>query len=322
MLRIHFTAADFARVRFAPRPAPLIELNTAFMKATSTDDPLLYTRWRQRLLRSLPPTVLPLRALAPAGKAPAFLDTYNDSLTDALESIRATHPTAIRSELQRIYASAPHPPPPWIRALHQNHPDSWHLFDQAQQAAFETVLRPVWPLIQDLHRDEFTRHALTTAEHGTAHALTRLVPNSRLRNNTWEVPSPKDQHITLTGQGVLLHPTFHWTSHPLAAHHPDPPLHLTYPAGPHLPLQPTTKAPHDPLTAALGPTRTQLLRLLTTPHTTTALARSLNVSAPTISAHTTALRAAGLLTTTRAGRSVIHERTALGTLLAHRGTSI
>lgn len=107
MLRIHFTAADFARVRFAPRPAPLIELNTAFMKATSTDDPLLYARWRQRLLRSLPPTVLPLRALAPAGNAPVFLDTYNDSLTDALESIRATHPTAIRSELQRIYASAP-----------------------------------------------------------------------------------------------------------------------------------------------------------------------------------------------------------------------
>ncbi|KOG76567.1 regulator, partial [Kitasatospora aureofaciens] len=149
MLRIHFTAADFARVRFAPRPAPLIELNTAFMKATSTDDPLLYARWRQRLLRSLPPTVLPLRALAPAGNAPVFLDTYNDSLTDALESIRATHPTAIRSELQRIYASAPHPPPPWIRALHQNDPGSWHLFEQAQHAAFETVLRPVWPLIQD-----------------------------------------------------------------------------------------------------------------------------------------------------------------------------
>ncbi|KOT40904.1 regulator, partial [Streptomyces sp. NRRL WC-3701] len=119
------------------------------MKATSTDDPLLYARWRQRLLRSLPPTVLPLRALAPAGNAPVFLDTYNDSLTDALESIRATHPTAIRSELQRIYASAPHPPPPWIRALHQNDPGSWHLFEQAQHAAFETVLRPVWPLIQD-----------------------------------------------------------------------------------------------------------------------------------------------------------------------------
>ncbi|WP_159393305.1 ArsR/SmtB family transcription factor, partial [Streptomyces rimosus] len=84
---------------------------------------------------------------------------------------------------------------------------------------------------------------------------------------------------------------------------------------------PTTKSPHDPLTAALGPTRTQLLRLLTTPHTTTALARILNVSAPTISAHTTALRAAGLLTTTRAGRSVIHERTALGTLLTQRETS-
>ncbi|MFH8407859.1 ArsR/SmtB family transcription factor [Streptomyces sp. NPDC018019] len=337
MLRIHFTAADLARVRFAPRPAPLIELNTAFMKAAGSDDPLLFGRWRQRLFRSLPPAVRPLRDLAPAGRAPAFLDAYDDSLPEALEAIEASHPTHIRAELQRVYAATPHPPPSWIRALHQGDTDAWHLFRRAQHTAFETVLRPVWNLIQDLHRAEFTRYALTTAEHGTAHALTHLIPGTHFHTNTWVFPAhPTPQEIHLTGQGLTLHPTFHWTTHPLIGNlppTPSPPTHpnlpanpslpthplaLTYPAGPGLPLTPPdATAPNDPLTAVLGHTRAAILRHLATPQTTTALARHLNLSTPTISTQTTALRTAGLLTTTRTGRSVTHKQTPLGALLTH-----
>ncbi|MEU2794301.1 winged helix-turn-helix domain-containing protein [Streptomyces sp. NPDC007100] len=72
------------------------------------------------------------------------------------------------------------------------------------------------------------------------------------------------------------------------------------------------------MASLLGHTRAEILRRLTDPHTTTALARHLNLSAPTISTHTTALRNAGLLATTRTGRSVTHTRTALGALLARR----
>ncbi|WP_327166476.1 hypothetical protein [Streptomyces zaomyceticus] len=43
------------------------------------------------------------------------------------------------------------------------------------------------------------------------------------------------------------------------------------------------------------------------------------MSNATASAHATALRAAGLITTTRTGRSVHHERTPLGALLPAGG---
>ncbi|MFD7668047.1 ArsR/SmtB family transcription factor [Streptomyces sp. NPDC059788] len=323
MLQIHFTTADFARIRIAPRPAPLLELNTAFMKMASGDNPLLFGRWRQRLLRSLPPAVLPLRDLVPGGRAPSFLDVYSDSLPEALETLRSSRPTLISTELRRVYAAGPHPPPAWIQALHRGDDDAWSLLLRAQHMAFETVLRPVWPLVQDLHRAEFTRHALTTAEHGTAAALSQLLPNTHLNldDHTWSLPAPTPRTIRLNGRGILLHPTFHWTGHPLVADRHDHPLALTYPAGPGLPLQPTgTSAPHDTLAPVLGHTRTKILHLLITPHTTTALARRLSLSAPTISTHTTALRSAGLVTTTRAGRAVVHERTALGAILAQGGT--
>ncbi|MFG2834800.1 ArsR/SmtB family transcription factor [Streptomyces zaomyceticus] len=73
------------------------------------------------------------------------------------------------------------------------------------------------------------------------------------------------------------------------------------------------------LSAALGRTRTEVLRALTEPRTTTELARRTGISNATASAHATALRAAGLITTTRTGRSVHHERTPLGALLLTGG---
>lgn len=53
-------------------------------------------------------------------------------------------------------------------------------------------------------------------------------------------------------------------------------------------------------------------------HTTSGLARRLAVSDATASAHAAALRGAGLITTVRAGRSVRHRRTDLGSLLVRR----
>ncbi|WKX72707.1 helix-turn-helix transcriptional regulator [Streptomyces sp. XD-27] len=319
MIRIHFTAADFARVRFASRPAPLQALNTAFMQMSHPHDALLFGRWRQRFLRSLPAAVEPLADLVPAGEAPAFLDVFGDTLTEGLDAVRAAPPDRVRAELERVYARHALPAPPWIRDLHRGDADAWQLLRRAQHAAFETALRPVWPLVQDLHQAEFTRHALAVAEHGIGAALAELVPGARLHEGTWELKAPLERNITLRGRGVVLVPTFHWTGHPLIADLPDRPLHLTYPAGPGLPLTPTgADGTADALAEVLGRTRFETLLLLAEEHTTTGLARRLGVSNATASAHASALRGAGLITTVRTGRSVLHQRTALGSLLVRR----
>ncbi|MGW9075614.1 ArsR family transcriptional regulator [Streptomyces kronopolitis] len=319
MIRIHFTAADFARVRFAPRPAPLQELNAALMTMTRPDDEVLFGRWRHRLLRSLPGAVLPLRDLVPGEVAPLFLDVFSDTLAEGWETIRDTRPERVRSELRRAYAGQPVPAPAWIRALHGGEAGAWEPLLRAQHAAFETALRPVWPLVQDLHRAEFTRHALTVAEHGVGAALTALVPGSQLRSDVWELPAPVTQGIALGGRGVLLMPTFHWTGHPLLSDLPGRPLTVTFPAGPGLPLPAGGAADADQaLAAVLGRTRAEMLALLAEEHTTGGLARRLAVSDATASAHAAALRGAGLITTVRAGRSVLHRRTELGSLLVRR----
>ncbi|MEU7576633.1 helix-turn-helix domain-containing protein [Streptomyces sp. NPDC041068] len=318
MIRIHFSAADFARVRFAPRPAPLQALNTALLMMSRPDGGLLFDRWRLRVLRALPASVAPLRDLVPADQAPRFFDVFSDTLDEGLDTVRAAHPDLVRCELERVYATQAPPPPPWIRDLRQGDAAAWQIVRRAQHAAFETVVRPVWDSVQDLHQKEFTRHALAVAEHGVGAALAGLVPGSRLREDVWELAGP-ERHITLKGRGLLLLPTFHWTGHPLLADLPDHPLVVTYSAGPGLPLtQADADGTHDALAGVLGRTRLDILLRLTEEHTTSDLARLLGVSNATASAHATMLRGAGLITTVRAGRAVLHQRTALGSLLIQR----
>ncbi|MFF4601918.1 ArsR/SmtB family transcription factor [Streptomyces sp. NPDC001339] len=319
MIRIHFTAADFARVRFAPRPAPLQELNAALrMWCGHDDDDVLFGRWRRRLLRSMPVIAEPFGDLVPAGEAPAFIDVFSDTLTEGLDAIRVSRPKLVRSEIERVYAQHAGRPPLWIRQLHRGDADAWQLLRRAQHAAFETVLRPVWSVVQDLHQKEFTRHAVAVAEHGIGAVLAELVPSARMRGGeVWELEGPGARDIKLGGRGVVLLPTFHWTGHPLIADLPDRPLYLTYPAGPGLPLSPAeVEGRDDALAGVLGRTRLAILLLLADEHTTSGLARRLGVSNATASAHTAALRGAGLITTVRAGRAVLHRRTELGSLLA------
>ncbi|WP_324608032.1 hypothetical protein [Streptomyces albus] len=144
----------------------------ALAKMMRPDDALLYGRWRTRLLRALPAAAKPFSDLVPAGRAPAFLDVFSNDLAEGLETVRSFPTALVRSEIERVHAPVPGPPPRWIRALHRGDDDAWQLLHRAQRAAFDAALRPVWSRIEDLHQEEFTRYALTAAEQGTAAALT------------------------------------------------------------------------------------------------------------------------------------------------------
>lgn len=323
VIRIHFTADDFARVRFAPRPSPVPELHAALMMLGAPHEALLFGRWRSRLLRGLPSAVEPLADLVPDGVAPAFLDVLGDTLDEGVELIRTARAEFVRAGIEQVYARRP--APPWIRALHGGDAGAWRTLGRAQRAAYETILAPVWPQVQHLHRAEFTRHAVTVAEQGLGVALTGLAPGSRLRDTVWEWPlpgAPGVREVRLGGRGLILRPTFHWPSTPLIQDLPDRPVSFAYPAGRGLPLLPDgSDALDERLAGVLGRTRLALLRALDETRTTTGLARRIGVSAATASAHASALRAAGLLTTTRTGRSVRHERTALAELLLADGVA-
>ncbi|MGW1927271.1 helix-turn-helix domain-containing protein, partial [Streptomyces massasporeus] len=126
------------------------------------------------------------------------------------------------------------------------------------------------------------------------------------------------REVRLGGRGLVLLPTFHWRGGPLVQDLPDRPVVLAYPAGGGLPPAPEPRGARSEdggLAAALGRTRAAVLRALAEPRTTTDLARRTGIGNATASAHAAALRAAGLITTTRTGRSVHHEQTPLGMLV-------
>ncbi|GAA0416817.1 helix-turn-helix domain-containing protein [Streptomyces luteireticuli] len=318
MIRIHFAPDDFARVALAPRPAPLQELNVALTMMCRRDGELLHGPWRRRALHTLPKAAHPLADLVPAGPAPSFLDVLTDSLPDALDHVRPASPGLAGAELERVYAAVRTPAPAWIRDLHRDDPGAWRVVHRAQHAAFQALLGPVWAQVQDLHHAEFLRRAVQLAEGGVGSVLSGLLPGARLHGGVWELPG-RPREVRLGGRGLLLLPTFHWTGGPLISDLPDRPVAVTYPAGTGLLPRPDGSAGPQALAKVIGSTRAELLRLLAEEHTTTELARRLRVSAATVSAHTAALRGAGLISTSRAGKAVLHRRTALGSLLLRGG---
>ncbi len=226
----------------------------------------------------------------------------------------------MRTGIEQVYEGRP--APAWIRALHRGDADAWRILERAQRAAYGTVLAPVWPRVQDLHRAEFTRHAVAAGEAGLGAALAGLAPGSRLRDGVWEWPLPGVagvREVRLGGRGLVLRPTFHWRRGPLIQDRPGRPVALAYPAAGLPSVADGDGTPDDPLAGVLGRTRLAVLRCLDRPRTTTGLARRVGVSNATASAHASALRSVGLVTTTRTGRSVHHTRTALAELLLAGG---
>jgi DNA-binding transcriptional ArsR family regulator len=92
----------------------------------------------------------------------------------------------------------------------------------------------------------------------------------------------------------------------------EPPL-VTYPArGRATVWQAAPVSAPGALAELLGPPRARLLSLLDRPASTTELARQLAVSPSAVSQHLRVLRAAGLLSKARSGRSVLYLRSPLG----------
>ncbi|SEL98561.1 ArsR/SmtB family transcription factor [Streptacidiphilus jiangxiensis] len=319
MLRLRLTADDLARTRFAPQPAPLVELKLSLMMLRRTDSDAFFGRWRRGLHRTLPATTRPLWDLVSGHLGPPFLDPVSTGLDEGLQEVRATPPELVRAGVERVRADRGIAPPPWVRGLLDGDERAWRLLCRALGDAYETVLARGWPTTATWHRAEFSRYALTSAEHGVAAALLALVPGSRFVEGAWECPATYRREVHAEGRGVILLPTFHWTAVPLVADLPGRPVLFVYPAGPGLPVS-AAEPGGDTLAPVLGTTRARALRLLGEPLSTSTMARGLGISIGSASVHATALRAAGLVSSVRDGREVLHARTPLGSLLAGHDT--
>ncbi|HEY3683384.1 MAG TPA: winged helix-turn-helix domain-containing protein [Streptosporangiaceae bacterium] len=305
MLRFHFTADALLRVRFATGPAPLLDLGIA-VAALQRADPV-FARWARRT--RLPPTALPLLDLIPPDAlGPVFLDPISDSLAAGLDAFMATPRADARAELVR--ACRPYGLP---RRLAGRDAEAWRTVSDALRTAHDTLIARDAARVRAGFDADIAWRKRLLAEQGTAAALASVYPGSRWEGSTLLIDVPRDSERSADARGVTLMPSVFWTGRPMFNTHPDGSTLLVYPALTPLPL--VDPEPGDALSALLGRTRAAILSLLEDHRTTTGLARALDVSPASASAHTKALRAAGLITTYRAGKSAHHVTTPLGAAL-------
>ncbi|MFE2876773.1 DUF5937 family protein [Streptomyces roseus] len=315
---MHFTAEDLLNVTFAAEPSPLVELSMALIAWQRVDEPAVFGRWRSRVGRELPDRARPLLdLLRPDGDNPQFLEPLALSLEEGLAAVRDAGPLLTAGQLHRTAARAPGPAS-WLRALWRQDREAWDLLDGAIRCAYEAVVAPQWPRIRQSFRADVAWRTRLLAAHGIKACLASVHPAAAWSQTVFEVGLDPDYEVRLGGAGLVLMPSAFWTGRPLLADQPDGSHVLHYPALTPLPLAGPERA-QGALDALLGRTRAAVLHLLVERRTTSELARDLDISLPSVSEHTRTLRAAGLITTERDGKAVLHSATGLGVDLLRSG---
>ncbi|MFE2552187.1 DUF5937 family protein [Streptomyces sp. NPDC059355] len=316
MLRVHFTAEDLLNVTFASEPLPLVELSMALIAWQRVDEQAVFGRWRSRVSRELPDRARPLLdLLRPDGDNPQFVEPAVRSLEEGLAAVRDAGPLLTAEQLRRTVARAPGPAS-WLRALWGQDREAWDLLDRAIRCAYEAVVAPQWPRIRQSFRADVAWRTRLLAAHGIKACLASIHPAAAWSDTVFEVGLEPDYEVRLGGGGLMLMPSAFWTGRPLLAGLQDGSHVLHYPAMTPLPLVEPGRA-EGALDALLGRTRAAVLHLLIEQRTTSELARDLDISLPSVSEHTRTLRAAGLITTERDGKAVLHSATGLGVDLLH-----
>jgi DNA-binding transcriptional ArsR family regulator len=191
--------------------------------------------------------------------------------------------------------------------------DAWRDLDLALRTTHQHLVEPVWPRLLGAFRAELAWRSRLIAGLGVQAALSTLHPSVSWEGTMMRIDAPSDLDVYPGGAGLTLMPSALWTGRAMVTRHPDGSVVIVYPAVTPLPL--TGEDAGDPLAELLGRTRAAVLSLALTQRTTTELARELAVSPATVSGHTKALRAAGLIVSVRAGKSVLHSATPLGSNL-------
>ncbi|MCX4745597.1 winged helix-turn-helix domain-containing protein [Kitasatospora sp. NBC_01287] len=333
-----FSASDLALVRFAV--SPMWEVGTSFKLLFSGAAHPVHRPWAEQVRPRVVAAGLEhgwLAELVPrSGYVPDFLNPAPVSpaptLAQELAVITTTPTDRIRADLDRLRheqgslgprARSLHAAPPSRPGPPAGRTPMARLAEEIE-TYWELALAPFWARLRAVLDAEVFQRARQVAEYGTGHLLNDLHPSVSWDDNALRLASRRRALSRRTaGAGLLLIPSAFTGEHLLTrVTHPEPPQ-LAYQARGIGSLWQTRPAPRTAAVAAvLGRSRTRLLTELESPASTTDLAHRTGLSPATVSQCLTALRDAGLVSTHRAGRSLLYARTAAADcLLAAAGPS-
>ncbi|MFI5806313.1 ArsR/SmtB family transcription factor [Streptomyces sp. NPDC051561] len=323
-LEIEFTLEDVARTRFAVSPLWEVVASVRVLKAADSHD--LHRSWVEQ--------VRPMLAAAKLDPAPLFdlvsvptvgipgvlvppPTTPQPSLEVELTTLRAT-PLAQLSTTKSAHL------PEAMAALRADPERELARLADTIAAYWEVALAPYWPRLSALLQGDIAHRAHRFAEGGAHALLDSLDPQLTWDTGTLQLPNRfTSGPRRLGGRGLLLVPSaFTWPRIFSTLADDEAVPTLRYPArGIGTLWDPPRASCSDALAGVLGRTRARLLAELTTPASTTDLARRLDITAGGVSQHLTAMRAAGLVNAHRTGRVVRYARTSVSEALVAANTT-
>ncbi|MEU3980424.1 winged helix-turn-helix domain-containing protein [Streptomyces sp. NPDC026672] len=328
MLRIHFTSDDLQRIRLTRQPEPMWEVVCSLCRLQSREGAVFFGEWRRRSAAALARprhehARAVLRPLVPLGPyIPDFLTPAESEVEPggAIESVLGTSPHCLRHDLSVLGGHGTLPG--WTSQLADGRPRTLDHLGAALHAYFDSVLAPVWQgLCEQVDADVQLR--IRQLVDGGSEALLLGLPTTRWEPPVLHLPYPADRDLRLAGRGLRLVPSYFCWRRVLTLVDQTLAPTLVYPVEKHAgALIPPSAADRGAptLPALLGRTRASLLASLTlrVGLSTSELAHGVGVSLPSASQQIAVLRSAGLVTSRRDGKRVLHTATRLGCELVSR----
>lgn len=319
MVRFVFSVEDLALTRFAI--SPMWELVRSVLALRDPSHAALHLPWLRSLSGRLQGLALERIAALnpPRGYTPDFLVPLPSGplgdIDDDLAALRSTPIAHIRADMA-LFASQ-HKRGADIAAPYLASPrrEVQRLGD-VLEAYWGRALEPVWPRIRAILEADITYRARRLTTGGPAALFADLHPNVTWKQPYLDVQVPgHDATFSLDGRGLLLVPSA-FTTRPVVSDRAPWLAGVIYPARGIANLWEQAPVAPGGLARLIGHSRATILADLEAPRSTTELAERLSLSPATTSHHLTALRAAGLVTSRRDGRSVLYARTPVGDALA------
>ena len=255
-----------------------------------------------------------LSLLPPEGYIPDFLtpppSTPLANFEDDLDLVRATPAKQVRYDVGLLVGRRA--PTPLQRAFLDHPRRTVNRLATAFAAYWERTLEPHWPRVHALLQADVHHRARRLTEGGPAALFADLHPGVQWSDGRLSVEVAFDEEIALEGRGLLLLPSaFQWDRPGVITERPWQPT-VFYPARGIATLwEPGAGEGPAALAGVVGRGRAAVLAALDAPRSTSELARRLGLTPGAVSQHVGSLRAAGLVTSEREGRGVLHARTVL-----------
>ena len=328
MIHLRFGVADLSLVRFAFCPAWEAVISVRTLATASPTG--LYGPWLRQVrprLGEVADLELLQTLVRPTGYLPDFLHPTPSRQVTSFEAglacLAAADHAIVAAELDHLaqHRIAQHGPGKARRQalLAELAADPAAALDRitaALRGYWRVAVAPHWPRMRAVLDADLAFRLGELASGGVRELFRTLHPSVSFDRDTLHVVKYYEGTAELRDRGLLLIPcVFAWPDVIVRTANPQPTVSYT-PRGVGRLWESRSGDPGgSPLASVLGSTRAAILVHLDLPMSTTHLASSLELAAPTVNVHLKALHQAGIVSSHRDGRSVVYERTQLGDLL-------